>query len=88
MACLSHQNIPKSLLPASSKRKAKEAIATLMAYSFITERNPDRHYDIQPLVHLVTQDWLKETNSLEFRTRQTILRIAEIFPGEKLNRAV
>jgi hypothetical protein len=25
---------------------------------------------------------------LEFRTRQTILRIAEIFPGEKLNRAV
>lgn len=61
MACLFHQNIPKSLLPTCpSKRKAKEAIATLMAYSFVTERNPDGHYDMHPLVHLVTQDWLKE----------------------------
>ena len=66
MACLFPQNIPKSLLPAcSSTRKAKRALSTLMAYSFITERDRDGHYDMQPLVHLVTQDWLKNPRPLE-----------------------
>jgi tetratricopeptide (TPR) repeat protein len=59
MACLFPQNIPKSLLPTClSTTEEKRAISTLKAYSFITERDRD-HYDMQPLVHLLTQDWLK-----------------------------
>jgi tetratricopeptide (TPR) repeat protein len=90
MACLFHQNIPKSLLSAcSSDRKAGKAIATLMAYSFVSERNSGESYDMHPLVHLVTQDWLRETNSLDFWTKQTISRIADVFPSEGFeNRAI
>jgi tetratricopeptide (TPR) repeat protein len=89
MACLSHQNIPTSLLPDCFSSRASEAIATLLSYSFISERSPDGPYDMHPLVHLVTREWLEETKSLDIWTKRTLSQIADVFPSEILeNRAV
>jgi hypothetical protein len=46
MSCVAQQDIPRSLLPQATKRKELEAIGTLRAYSFITEREGQDSYDI------------------------------------------
>jgi tetratricopeptide (TPR) repeat protein len=85
MACLFNQNIPKSLLPAClSRRQAREAMNTLIAYSFVSERSSGEYYDMHPLVHLVSQDWLRETKTMNSWTKQTISRLAELLPSKGL----
>jgi tetratricopeptide (TPR) repeat protein len=72
MACMANNDIPETLLPPSNgKLKRAEAIGTLKAYAFITERTtrnggqkeqasqPTKTFDIHPLVHLAMRGWLK-----------------------------
>jgi tetratricopeptide (TPR) repeat protein len=72
MACMTNNDIPETLLPPSNgKLKRAEAIGTLKAYAFVTERTtrndeqkeqasqPTKTFDIHPLVHLAMRGWLK-----------------------------
>jgi tetratricopeptide (TPR) repeat protein len=90
MACLFYENIPRALLPASSSnRKMSDAISTLMAYSFVSERGPDGPYDIHRLVHLATRQWLQETDSLIMWSGKMISLLSDVFPtGQYENRAI
>ncbi|KAI0380584.1 TPR-like protein [Hypomontagnella monticulosa] len=59
MCLLAEEDIPLSLLPQLSKLRAAEAIGTLKAYAFITERNERNSFDIHRLVHLAMRNWLQ-----------------------------
>ncbi|QYT04784.1 hypothetical protein H0G86_011686 [Trichoderma simmonsii] len=61
MAFLAEKDIPKRLLPpASDELDAYEAIGTLKAYGFISERERGDSYDIHRLVRLVMQNWMAQ----------------------------
>jgi len=90
IACLVHQNIPRSLLPvAPSKTKAIDAIGTLTAYSFVTKHKFDDLFDMHRLVHIATRNWLNNENKLSTWTDKALLRLADVFPsGDHKNRAM
>lgn len=44
MSILAEKDIPKSFLPAASKLAAIDAIGTLKAYAFITQREREDSY--------------------------------------------
>jgi tetratricopeptide (TPR) repeat protein len=87
MACLHYENIPKSLLPAEkSKIKARNAIGTLKGYSFITERERDKFFDLHRLVHLATRNWMREEKEISswhisFWADKALERLAELMPA-------
>jgi hypothetical protein len=56
MCCIAQQNIPRSLLPLSTRREELEAIGTLKAYAFITECNSQGSYDIHRLVQIAMRN--------------------------------
>ncbi|KAI0098563.1 TPR-like protein [Nemania sp. FL0031] len=89
MACVSSHNIPQSLLPrAPSKKQALEAIGALKAYSFIKKREDGPSFDMHPLVHLASKNWLRNEGRLQVWTDQTLLRLVELLPdGGHQNRA-
>ena len=60
MSCLVEEDIPYSLLPPATKARKTEAIGTLTAYAFITQRKGQNSYDIHRLVQLAVRNWLKE----------------------------
>jgi tetratricopeptide (TPR) repeat protein len=79
MACVDPKDIPWSLLPPGQSRKMEiEAIGTLKAYSFITNRSENLAVDIHRLVHLTTRNWLREKGRLLDWTSRVIVRLAEL----------
>jgi hypothetical protein len=81
ISCLDCKGIPQQLLPpASSKKKSFDAVGTLSAYSFITERKSDQSLDLCPLVHLTTRNWLRQQGLLEVWTQKAVDRLAGVFP--------
>ncbi|KAI0895152.1 TPR-like protein [Annulohypoxylon nitens] len=89
MACLSNNNISQSLLlPTESKKQSLEAIGALKAYSFISKREDGPSFDIHPLVHLASRNWLRNESKLQTWTEKAIIRLVELLPdGGHDNRA-
>jgi tetratricopeptide (TPR) repeat protein len=93
MACTANNDIPASMLLADgSKMEQTEAIGTLKAYAFITERQPHRDvqrgqtrglpkaFDVHPLVHLAMRGWLKAHNQWNVWAEKTLKRLVDIVP--------
>ena len=61
MSCIEPKAIPRSILPDQGpEESAIHAIGTLSGYSFITEREDGKSYDLHRLVHLATRNWVRE----------------------------
>ncbi|KAL2199556.1 hypothetical protein P885DRAFT_29928, partial [Corynascus similis CBS 632.67] len=90
MSFLAEKEIPKSLLPpGKSDLEADEAIGTLKAYAFITERPGQESYDIHRLVRLAMRNWLAEEGELQACATTLIQHLDKVFPSPKHeNRAV
>ncbi|KID85971.1 kinesin light chain [Metarhizium guizhouense ARSEF 977] len=82
MSLLAEKDIPKSLLPTARKIKALEAIGTLKAYAFITQREGQDSFDMHRLVRLAMQNWL-ENEGLKSCVTSAIQRLDQAFPFPK-----
>lgn len=81
MACLFSHNISQSLLlPAPSKKQGLEAVGALKAYSFIRKREDGPSFDMHPLVHLASRNWLRNEGKLQKWTERAVLRLVELLP--------
>ncbi|KAI9778746.1 MAG: hypothetical protein M1816_003919 [Peltula sp. TS41687] len=93
MACTANNDIPVSMLPASSSEIEQiEAIGTLKAYAFISERRHKRDcqgeqtqgvlkaFDVHPLVHLAMRGWLRAKGQLNLCAEKALKRLVEIVP--------
>ena len=89
MSCIAQQDIPRSLLPPATNLKVLEAIGTLKAYSFITQRESQDSYDIHRLVQISVRNWLKTRNELRLWSGKVLIQVAKVFPFPKHeNRAI
>ncbi|GAB1310659.1 hypothetical protein MFIFM68171_00869 [Madurella fahalii] len=90
MSFLAEKEIPKSLLPLGNRDlEADEAIGTLKAYAFITERPGQESYDMHRLVRLAMRNWLAEEGELKACATTLIQHLDKVFPFPKHeNRAV
>jgi tetratricopeptide (TPR) repeat protein len=91
MACTTGENIPRSLLlPGSSRLAAMEAVGTLDAYAFVTERrqqqggrevqHQERMFDMHRLVRLAMHNWLREYQQWNAWVNKTLTRLVEVVP--------
>ncbi len=88
MCFLAERDIPASLLPLPDEldmdnQDADEAVGTLKAYAFITQREGQDSYDMHRLVRLVMQNWLDEKGQLQSCRTSVLERLAEVFPSPK-----
>jgi tetratricopeptide (TPR) repeat protein len=90
MSFLAEKEIPKSLLPpGKSALEANEAIGTLKAYAFITERAGQESYDTHRLVRLAMRVWLAEEGDVDACATTLIRHLDAAFPDPTHeNRAV
>ena len=77
MCFLAEKDIPLALLPPEDELEVDEAIGTLKAYAFITERE-QTSYDMHRLVRLATQHWL-EGEELREQIFSTLQRLHQVF---------
>jgi tetratricopeptide (TPR) repeat protein len=91
MACTTGAAVPASLLPpGSTELMTLEAIGTLNAYAFITERQQqpsitgvqqhERIFYVHRLVRLATRNWLREHNQWHIWVKTALMRFREIIP--------
>jgi tetratricopeptide (TPR) repeat protein len=87
MACIDRINIPQSLLPLGDPLQQVEAIGTLKAYAFITERQRllrqskgEKVFDIHRLVHLASMWWLQKHGKWTTWTNKAAIRLEELIP--------
>ncbi|RFU73729.1 kinesin light chain [Trichoderma arundinaceum] len=82
MSIFAEKDIPKSLLPPSKRLEATEAIGTLKAYAFITQREGpvEDSFDIHRLVRLAMRNWLEKEGLLKECISSTIQHLDEVFP--------
>ena len=81
MCFLAEKEIPLSLLPpVDDELEADEAIGTLKAYAFITEREEQDSFDIHRLVRLAMRNWLDKEGEREKCITDVIQRLAKMFP--------
>ncbi|KAF2679255.1 hypothetical protein K458DRAFT_277187, partial [Lentithecium fluviatile CBS 122367] len=85
IACITGENIPRSLLlPGSGRVVTMEAIGTLGAYAFVTERSGAQHrermFDMHRLVRLVMHSWLRERQQWDAWVNKTLTRLVEVVP--------
>jgi tetratricopeptide (TPR) repeat protein len=91
MAFTTGEAIPVSLLRhGRTQIETTEALGTLTAYAFVTERqqqrsSPDppqqeRMFDMHQLVRLATCNWLREHDEWHFWTNEALTRLIEIVP--------
>jgi Flp pilus assembly protein TadD/nucleoside phosphorylase len=84
MSFLAEKEISKSLLPpCDNELETYEAIGTLRAYAFITERAGQESYDIHRLVQLAMRNWLVEKGELKVFVTSVTQRLDEVFPFPK-----
>lgn len=80
-ACIAPQNIPRSIFPpASSEIEQGKALGMLTGYAFLTERGDSDYYDVHPLIHRVTQSWLKDNSMWSQVARKTVERLRQLIP--------
>ena len=79
MCFLAEKDIPLALLPPEDELEVDEAIGTLKAYAFITERE-QTSYDMHRLVRLATQNWLEEEGELKEQVSSALQRLDGVFP--------
>jgi tetratricopeptide (TPR) repeat protein len=91
MACTTGEAVPASLLwPGRTKLATTEALGTLNAYAFVTERQQqgsrtgasqcERAFDMHRLVRLATRNWLREHNQWHVWASKALTRLVEIVP--------
>ncbi|KAH6677400.1 hypothetical protein B0J14DRAFT_615581 [Halenospora varia] len=80
MSCVAQRDIPRSVLPPSSKLNELRAIGTLKAYAFITELKEGNSYDIHRLVQIAVRTWLREKGELQRWSGETMKQVSRIFP--------
>jgi tetratricopeptide (TPR) repeat protein len=84
MACIDWNDIPISLLPAGLSRKVEmQAIGTLVAFSFVINREGATEIGLHRLVHLATRNWLQKEAALSRWAQVVIGRLEELFPANK-----
>jgi len=78
---LVEKDIPLSLFSqGEDELEVDEAIGTLKAYAFITEREDRHSFDVHRLVQLAMQNWLQEEGQQEQWINSMIQRLADVFP--------
>ncbi|KAK5214567.1 hypothetical protein LTR72_012261 [Exophiala xenobiotica] len=84
------KDIPSSLfVQGDDELEVDEAMGTLKAYAFITEREDQQSFDVHRLVQLAMRNWLQTQGQQEFWIEETMQRLADIFPfPEHENREV
>ncbi|KAK5214570.1 hypothetical protein LTR72_012257, partial [Exophiala xenobiotica] len=87
---LVEKDIPVSLfLSGHDELEVDEAIGTLKAYAYITEREEGQSFDVHRLVQLAMRNWLQTQGQQEFWIGETVQRLADVFPfPEHENREV
>ena len=89
MSFLGQKDIPRSLLPPAEPIKMEEALGTLKAYAFITEREEPDSYDMHRLVQLATLNWVAEKGDMNDWVTKIIRQLAEVYPfPEHENRGI
>ncbi|KAL1994652.1 hypothetical protein VTN49DRAFT_2122 [Thermomyces lanuginosus] len=83
---LNEKGIPRSLLPGDPwTLDAEDALGTLKAYAFITERKDSDMYDMHRLVRLAMMNWLDKEGELEEWATKVFRRVEEAFPSPRYN---
>ena len=78
---LAEKDIPLSLFSeGNDELEVDEAIGTLKAYAFITEREDGLSFNVHRLVQLAMRNWLQEEGQQKDWIRNTIQRLADVFP--------
>lgn len=76
---LSEKNIPRSLLPGDDEVEVDDALGTLKAYNFITERTNIDWFDIHRLVQLAMRNWLAEKGEQRLWRAVVIRQLDEVY---------
>ncbi|KAJ5169056.1 uncharacterized protein N7482_004650 [Penicillium canariense] len=89
ISCIEPKAIPQDLLPDfGSEEETVHAIGILCGYAFLVKRN-DTLFDMHSLVHMATQNWVREEGSTEETIEMAIHHIAAILPdNHHTNRGV
>ena len=75
------KDIPESLLPpVDDELEAEEAMGTLKAYAFVTQREERNSFDVHRLVRLAMQNWLDREGKKDRLLAQVVKWMATIFP--------
>ncbi|KIW65333.1 hypothetical protein PV04_07602 [Phialophora macrospora] len=78
------KDIPLSLFSQGhDELELDEAIGTLKAYAFITEREDELSFDVHRLVQLAMRHWLQEEGQQKQWIAKTVQQLADIFPFPK-----
>lgn len=81
MSLVAEKNIPENLIPSHTDQLERtEAIGTLKAYAFITQRSGQQSYDMHRLVRLALQKWLTENGELEGYLSTVMRQLVELCP--------
>ena len=84
MSCIEPKAIPRSILPDQGpEESAIHAIGTLSGYSFITEREDGKSYDLHRLVHLATRNWVREEGLTAMWTKKVIQHFTSLLQHTK-----
>jgi len=82
MCLLSEKDIPESILPAAGKREKAEAIATLKAYAFISERQSGS-FDIHRLVPSAMRRYLDIKGKKQQTYHDAVRQLREAYPSPR-----
>ncbi|KAK0623518.1 hypothetical protein B0T14DRAFT_425965 [Immersiella caudata] len=80
MCFLAGKDIPQPLLPPAGRLETVEAIGTLKAYAFITQRKESDTYDIHRLVQISMLSWLARKGERLKWTAKVLQRLDDVFP--------
>ncbi|UKZ67791.1 uncharacterized protein TrAtP1_008949 [Trichoderma atroviride] len=80
MSILMEKDIPKYLLPTSTRLETVDAIGTLKGYAFITQQEGGDFFDMHRLVRLAMRNWLEKEGELKEMVASAIQRLNEVMP--------
>nr|WOD46566.1 hypothetical protein [Trichoderma atroviride] len=83
MSILMEKDIPKFLLPTSTRLETVDAIGTLKGYAFITQQEGEDIFDMHRLVRLAMRNWLEKAGGLKETVTSAIQRLNEVMPWPK-----
>ncbi|KAK4680131.1 hypothetical protein QC764_0041900 [Podospora pseudoanserina] len=81
MCFLAGKDIPQSLLPPAGRLRTVDAIGTLKAYAFISQRKEPDTYDIHRLVQISMLRWLAQKGERKEWTAKVLQRLNNVFPS-------
>ncbi|KAM0449587.1 hypothetical protein ACHAO4_007610, partial [Trichoderma viride] len=80
MSILTEKDIPKFLLPASTRLETVDAIGTLKGYAFITQQEGEDSFSMHRLVQLAMRNWLEKEGKLKKSVASAIRRLNKVMP--------